>query len=260
MNKDDELPVSLDQACKDLGCCRSYMSALRNAMNLKSRYIFMSEVRQFLRANPDFTSARIYHRRGCNCERCRQKMSVKTVELKIDASDAVKADKFSQIREDAKSHEVKVPKRSGQAPAVGNELGHKLKLLRGQMSCGAVAKLSGLSTESVRRIELGRSPRIKSLKKIVTALNGSSDQWVGIVIAWIKCEAGDECECVKIEPRQAGQDEAFATLSKQTQEAVKLFDKLSVPDRDAMIFAMQQSEVLRCMTMVSAIAQGSRQN
>ena len=56
------MPVNCDQARRILGGARpwsrSYMSAIKSAMGIRSRYFLVSDVKQFLRDNPDFKSKR----------------------------------------------------------------------------------------------------------------------------------------------------------------------------------------------------------
>ena len=61
-NDTNEMPVNSDQARRILGGARpwsrSYMSSLKAAMGVRSRYFLVSDVKQFLRDNPDFKSKR----------------------------------------------------------------------------------------------------------------------------------------------------------------------------------------------------------
>jgi hypothetical protein len=58
----NEMPVNSDQARRILGGARpwsrSYMSSLKAAMGVRSRYFLVSDVKQFLRDHPDFKSNR----------------------------------------------------------------------------------------------------------------------------------------------------------------------------------------------------------
>jgi hypothetical protein len=66
----DEIPVNATTARKTLHWSSSYMSAVKRAMGIRSRYFFLSDVCKFIRNNPTFTSLQIYHRRECKCPAC----------------------------------------------------------------------------------------------------------------------------------------------------------------------------------------------
>jgi hypothetical protein len=57
------MPVNSDQARRILGGARpwsrSYMSSIKAAMGIRSRYFMVGDVKQFLRTHPDFKSHRV---------------------------------------------------------------------------------------------------------------------------------------------------------------------------------------------------------
>jgi hypothetical protein len=59
---DTENPVNLKQACKVLGWGETRMSAVKKAMGITGRYFFLSEVRKFVRDNPNFRVRDAYPR------------------------------------------------------------------------------------------------------------------------------------------------------------------------------------------------------
>jgi hypothetical protein len=60
----DENPVSTARARAELGCGETRMSAIKRAMGITGRYVFMSDVRKFLRANPNFQIRDAYPRKA----------------------------------------------------------------------------------------------------------------------------------------------------------------------------------------------------
>jgi hypothetical protein len=54
MTRAEEKPVNVKKAAVELGFCRSYVSAIKKLMGIKSRYFFLSDVRAWLRKHPDF--------------------------------------------------------------------------------------------------------------------------------------------------------------------------------------------------------------
>jgi hypothetical protein len=59
-----ENPVNATVAARELGQGRTRISALKRAMGIKGRYVFLSEMRRFMHENPDFTVDQIYRRKS----------------------------------------------------------------------------------------------------------------------------------------------------------------------------------------------------
>jgi len=56
VNHNTENPVTFDEAMKQLGVSRFYLTALRSRLGIKSRVFMLSPIRDFIRDNPDFTT------------------------------------------------------------------------------------------------------------------------------------------------------------------------------------------------------------
>jgi hypothetical protein len=50
-----EKPVNAKQAREVLGVGENFMTAVKKAMGVSSRYFYLSEVQKFLKSHPDFT-------------------------------------------------------------------------------------------------------------------------------------------------------------------------------------------------------------
>jgi hypothetical protein len=57
-----EAPVNLVGACKALGLGRTYLSAVKQALGIKGRYFFVSQVREFMKRTPGFRVSDVYPR------------------------------------------------------------------------------------------------------------------------------------------------------------------------------------------------------
>ena len=57
-----EAPVNLAGACKALGLGRTYLSAVKQALGIKGRYFFVSQVREFMKRTPGFRVSDVYPR------------------------------------------------------------------------------------------------------------------------------------------------------------------------------------------------------
>lgn len=255
MSIKDEKPVNGKKACEQLGCARSYVSALRRAMGIKSRYFFLSDVRKYMRDHPDFTSSQFYHRKECRCAACGEKQAARLAAVSNEAVGQgnvplLATPSFSTIEPLVVKKAAK-PLKAGEH-LVYSELGRKLKMLRGRLSAGAVAAKAGVSTESVRRIEHGDSVKVATLRQIATGMGVARAQWLGLLIAWLKFEAGEDSDELRIEPQVAGQDMALQQLSAQTAEAMSLFDGLNPVERENVILALRRKEVLKCLVTINA--------
>jgi transcriptional regulator with XRE-family HTH domain len=83
-----------------------------------------------------------------------------------------------------------------------SELSNKIKLLRGDRSAEDIAKEVGVSRESFYRIERGGSVKLSTLKQIATALRVPESDWLELLVAWLKSEAGPDARKLWLEPRQ----------------------------------------------------------
>jgi hypothetical protein len=69
-----EMPMKMDAIREQLGVSPSYFSALKRKMKLTgSRMGFLSSFAKFIRENPEFRAADVYHSRDCGCEECMRK-------------------------------------------------------------------------------------------------------------------------------------------------------------------------------------------
>ena len=57
-----EVPVNLAGACETLGLGRTYLSAVKQALGIKGRYFFVSQVREFMKRTPGFRVSDAYPR------------------------------------------------------------------------------------------------------------------------------------------------------------------------------------------------------
>jgi hypothetical protein len=67
-----ENPVNLQTACRELGIGLTYGAALKKRLGLKGRFVFVSDMRKFLKQNPDFQIADVYSKMKV-CSHCGKK-------------------------------------------------------------------------------------------------------------------------------------------------------------------------------------------
>ncbi|MEI6193813.1 MAG: hypothetical protein WCS42_05730 [Verrucomicrobiota bacterium] len=66
-----EIPIKTTLARQQLGIGPSRFSAIKRAMGLSGRkYVLLSDVKKWMRANPLFREQDVYHRSDCGCQEC----------------------------------------------------------------------------------------------------------------------------------------------------------------------------------------------
>jgi transcriptional regulator with XRE-family HTH domain len=191
MNQSEERPVNCQQAREVLGWGSSYMSAVRRAMGITSRYFFLTDVRKFIRSNPNFTSTQIYHRNTCKCEVCKAKpakiqtMKPKSKNSNHSSAAPVAPPANSAVVETYSSPDAKL-------------LGDKLKALRGSMTVAELAKRTGLSRETIRKAECGTEATLLTLQSVKAALCKSETDWTELLLFWFKFQLGDDANNLSI--------------------------------------------------------------
>jgi transcriptional regulator with XRE-family HTH domain len=124
-----------------------------------------------------------------------------------------------------------------------SELAYLLRTLRGKRSADDVAHNTGLSRESIFRIERGGTVKLDTVRQIAIDLGASRAQWLGILTAWLKNQAGKESDKLFIEPKNTTSPELNDKISDSSQ-AMMLFTELNALQRKEILFAMQNPSVI----------------
>jgi hypothetical protein len=98
----NENPVSGHVARSELGkpgpaIGRTLYSAIKKAMGLKGRYVYVSQIKQWRAKHPEFREAQVYHRPNCGCVECRNKRkgTVKLMRLSTGLDQSVSIERKS---------------------------------------------------------------------------------------------------------------------------------------------------------------------
>lgn len=129
-----------------------------------------------------------------------------------------------------------------------NELGRKLKLLRGDRLAVDVARMAGLSRETIRKVEDGVSVKFSTLRQIASALRVSKKEWVDLVWAWVRKEVGADYE-------KLFEDSG---LTVEERELLALFRELLPQERNQLLDAIAQREVRRAMFALNMLYASAR--
>lgn len=117
-----------------------------------------------------------------------------------------------------------------------NELGAKLKKLRGKRTLRAIARLSNIGFHTYYRAERGLSVKFSTLKAIAKMLSVTEEDWVSLIISWIKAEVGDDIKLVQLNPKRQ-----LGTLDKINEKLISL----PKTDQQEILLALERPEILQ---------------
>ncbi|NOS68329.1 MAG: helix-turn-helix domain-containing protein [Verrucomicrobia bacterium] len=114
-------------------------------------------------------------------------------------------------------------------------LAHKILLLKGERTSAALCAGAEISRETFSKIQRGDSTiKLSTLKLIADFLGATKEQWLELVIAWVKEQIGDEAKYLRIEPLNAPMDNV-------TEDAKKLNELL------ASFSELERHEIIICL-------------
>lgn len=131
-----------------------------------------------------------------------------------------------------------------------SELSNKIKSIRGSMSAEDAGVKCGLSRESFYRIERGGTVRIDTLRDIAKGFGLEEDQWLELLVAWLKMQAGNDSYKLFIESKSPGE---LQDRDNQVSLAMSLFINLTPDDRQEIINAMKRPEVRACLPAINSV-------
>jgi transcriptional regulator with XRE-family HTH domain len=135
-----------------------------------------------------------------------------------------------------------------------SELSAKIAALKGSRRTSHLVRGADVSRATFRKIELGQSIKLSTLKEIAKALtvDESAPEWLDLLVAWIKSEVGYDSRKLWIEPR-AGSSTLHDAAESETARAMMLFEQLNAGDRAQIVKAMQRPEVRACLPAINRI-------
>ena len=133
------------------------------------------------------------------------------------------------------------------------ELSNKIKAIRGALSADVAAKRCGLSRESFYRIERGGSVKYETLKQISVGFGLSQTDWLELLVAWLKTEAGEDESKLWIERKESSPSTLRDGEDSQVARAMMLFKGLNANDRKEITNAMRRAEVRGCLPAINRV-------
>lgn len=241
----EEKPVNALQASAQLGVGQSYMSAIKRALGIRSRYFFLSQIRAFIRNNPDFTVARIYPRTRspkAMANPSSQTMNQTAANHPTPPSPPIEpvpvepAPPPANRRNQPTTQAASRRKLAGiTAGAVWRSavLGRKFTALTRHLPIKELAQLSGLSHETIRRLRLGELIKLGNFKQAVTKCGIDEAGWAELLVLYLAAQIGDDAKLLHLEvaaaKRRVGNEggnsflsESFAEFTAQEQETILL--------------------------------------
>ncbi len=244
------------QACALLGIGQSYMSALKRAMGIRSRYFFLSDVRRFMRKNLTFRVSQIYPLTKTikpNKPTTRPPMKKPVAPTSISPiSPAEVQPPSGMVLSD--NHYPAEPESNGtqdqQPPSrVKNWrrqlLARKVRAAFGNRSTSELVQALRLSRETVRRLQSGIPTKLSTLKGITKDKGISESEWVDLLICWIGAVLGDDADLLRVE--RATVDVGGAG-NNSTGQLAALFSELSLKEQDVILDLLQHREMITCFT------------
>lgn len=134
-----------------------------------------------------------------------------------------------------------------------SELSNKLAALKGKHTTAEIVEKLGISRETFRRIERGDSVKLSTLKEIANVLGVKDEDWIELIIAWIKLEIGQDAQKMWIEPKEQKASKLHDAQESAQAKAMMLFNQLNSEDRHQIILAMERPEIRRSLPALNKL-------
>lgn len=258
MSQFDENPVNATEAARILGYSTSSISALKRSMGITSRKFFLSDARKFLRNNPHWSTTQIYHRKGCHCLDCLKKRAAKVLSQLAVTTIPESPAKAAEATTDGSESLTNLGKTCRRvSPTACGSLGAKLRFLRGKRRANEIAGRTGLSRESVYRIERGDSVKLGTVKELAGALEATRAEKLDLLIAWTKQTLGDDAQDLLIEARAAEKTAHCSIFEHHSAQVTSLIERLTETQVEHLILALQSREILQCVSAMVRLTRGN---
>lgn len=132
-----------------------------------------------------------------------------------------------------------------------SDLSVKLVNLKGRRKTTEILSHSGISRETFRKIERGASVKLSTLKEIATSLGADEHDWLELLVAWLKHEAGTDALKLWIETKEPSI--VREAEENQLSRAMMLFEQLNHADRMEITKAMERPEVRSCLPAINRV-------
>jgi DNA-binding Xre family transcriptional regulator len=250
----DELPVSVKRAREILGWGNSYMSAVRRAMGLTRRRVFISELSKFIRDHPGFTETQVYPRRsGGGPERLG---TGGKISQKVSNKRTQEISKELQMNNEPANNQTEqaATRRPNIADAM-QELAQWVAILTEGWRLERLKEATGLSRETLRKIKHGRSVKLGTLQKLRSCTKPSPEVWQNTICAWARLELGEEVGWVCIRPQPNPDSQSRPANSGELQA---LAARLSLEDTHQLVLTMTRPELRQVLPALNAIYESMR--
>lgn len=134
-----------------------------------------------------------------------------------------------------------------------SELSAKITALKGSRKTSDLLAGTEISRGSFRALELGKSVKLSTLREIAALLGADEAQWIDLLVAWLKHEAGGDEEKLWIEPKAASTSVLHGVEESQVARAMMLFKNLNAADRMEITKAMKRAEVRACLPAINSV-------
>jgi transcriptional regulator with XRE-family HTH domain len=139
----------------------------------------------------------------------------------------------------------------------GGSLGAKRRFLRGKRRANEIAGRTGLSRESVYRIERGDSVKLGTVKELAGALEATRAEKLDLLIAWTKQTLGDDAQDLLIEARASEKTAHCSLFEHHSAQVTSLLERLTETQIEHLILALQSREILQCVSTMVRLGRGN---
>lgn len=131
-------------------------------------------------------------------------------------------------------------------------LAERITELRGTRNYVEFAEFTSVNRQTLRDVESGSPPRIDTLREIAKACQLGEDEWVELLVLWIRSTIGED-EFRKLDVRPS-----HASLSGKKRQDITallavLFDNLTIGQKLLLLKALAQPEILSCVFEITKL-------
>ena len=131
------------------------------------------------------------------------------------------------------------------------DLSEHIKSVRGKLTQREFAKKCGLSLRTISGIESnGESLHLRTLQQIRKSTQMSREQWLDLLISWLKLELMDDFNRLHIAKARAATSALHASDIAESH-ALHLFRQLNDTDQQQIEKVMQRPVVMECLRSIN---------
>jgi hypothetical protein len=252
--------VNVTEAARILGFGITYIHAIKRAMGITCRYFSLTDVETFIRKHPNFQISDVYHR-----PKPAQTPTISKLQPEDLGADAKNAhlgassppcSNGSTTASSALSKNAELKSRTAATTLAGcRTLSEAMIRMRGTRTQSEIAHSCQVGLRTIAGIEGGESVALKSLRRIAKGCQVEVQEWVFLLVAWIRHQIGEE-DSVKLDIRNVNNVGQPIILSLAEAKFLAQYRFLSDKEQQALGSALQRREIRSCMCLIQSCLEG----